>query len=759
MSQVKVSVIIPVYNVEKYLAQCMDSVVNQTLKDIEIICINDGSTDNSLSILEEYAQKDNRIKLINKANSGYGNSMNLGIEQAKGEYIGIVEPDDYIDLKMFETLYNISQVKNAQIVKSNYYSFDENGIKKENKFQNTVSGSLYKNIEIPEFAAKNHPCIWSAIYKNDFLRSNKIQFSNTPGAAFQDIGFNIKSWLFADKIAVTEDAFYYYRVNNSSSSINQGNKMAFVTLNEYRLVYNFIKSHNFDNDLISHIDRKCCQACSFNYNSRLTKGHLQFILGANKLFNSHYNELLLKKSFYRGVKNHPYLYYLTTLIYMEKKKSQSERKYYLFRIPVLTVEKSGRHRVYKALGIKLKIKDKNKALNISQSFNATLLNLFQDRQIEKYVNKPFDIENCLSSVRFSPKYLPVDQKHNFFNILINKDPFTFDGSDEQFENIDDVYFCWEIRPTNEHINIINYALNVNKKVIFVGDSFLRSINTFADKQALPKYQKGISFTLDDLTSYFDATRPSRLEQMLNDKNLILNEEQLFRARKCIDKIVSTHLTKYNSQPIYEPKIGRDGVKKVLVVDQSYNDMSILKGMANDKTFEKMLDSAILENPDADIIVKTHPDIIAAKGRKKGYYSGLKEHDNIYLMTDAINPISLIKYCDKVYVCSTQLGFESLMCGKETHVFGMPFYAGWGLTHDRQKCDRRTNTRSLEELFYIAYIMYSYYVNPRTNSRCEIEEAMDYLLNLRDEYFNIYNIRSDFEDLKDLSYANKRTVDF
>jgi capsular polysaccharide export protein len=89
--------------------------------------------------------------------------------------------------------------------------------------------------------------------------------------------------------------------------------------------------------------------------------------------------------------------------------------------------------------------------------------------------------------------------------------------------------------------------------------------------------------------------------------------------------------------------------------------------------------------------------------------------------------------DKVYVCSTQFGFEALMCGKEVHVFGMPFYAGWGLTKDRQTCERRTNIRSLEEIFYIAYIMYSYYVNPEKKCRCEIEEAMDYLLNLREEY--------------------------
>ena len=105
----------------------------------------------------------------------------------------------------------------------------------------------------------------------------------------------------------------------------------------------------------------------------------------------------------------------------------------------------------------------------------------------------------------------------------------------------------------------------------------------------------------------------------------------------------------------------------------------------------MLEAAVKENPDADIIVKTHPD---TKNGAKGYYTELKSHDNIYLQTEPINPVSLIKYVDKVYVCSSQFGFEALMAGKEVHTFGMPFYAGWGLTVDAQNCEnqmRRTNS--------------------------------------------------------------------
>lgn len=289
-----------------------------------------------------------------------------------------------------------------------------------------------------------------------------------------------------------------------------------------------------------------------------------------------------------------------------------------------------------------------------------------------------------------------------------------------------------------HTHIISEALKHNEKAYIFEDCFLRSIFSYAYKNIETKYQKSIGITIDDITHYVDCSTASRLELMLNDKGLIITDEQKTRARKCIDKILETHLSKYNNQPIYEPKIGREGVKKVLVVDQSFGDWSITKGGGSEDVFKNMLKKAIDENPNADIIVKTHPDTMS--GTRGGYYTGLKQHDNIYPMTKPINPISLIKYCDKVYVCTTQLGFEALMCEKEVHVFGIPFYQGWGLTIDEQRCERRTNTRTLEEIFYIAYIMYSHYVNPDKKCRCEIEDAMDYLLRLRDEYFNTQGVK-------------------
>ncbi len=272
------------------------------------------------------------------------------------------------------------------------------------------------------------------------------------------------------------------------------------------------------------------------------------------------------------------------------------------------------------------------------------------------------------------------------------------------------------------------------------DGFLRSADTWANKKMEAKYTQSCSCILDDLTEFFDATRPSRIETMLNDKNLVITEEQKQRARILIDKITSNYLTKYNHQPIYTPEIGQKGRKKVLVVDQTFGDMSVVRGLASEDTFKNMLAAAISENPDADIIVKTHPDTLA--GTSMCYFAGLKQQGNLYLMNTPINPIALAKYADKVYVCTTQMGMEALLCGKEVHTFGMPFYAGWGLTRDYLKCARRTNKRSIEELFYISYIMYSHYINPETKKPCEIEEAIDYLLKLRAEYFEKFKVRNE-----------------
>lgn len=281
---------------------------------------------------------------------------------------------------------------------------------------------------------------------------------------------------------------------------------------------------------------------------------------------------------------------------------------------------------------------------------------------------------------------------------------------------------------------VNLAKNYNIPFFFNEDGFLRSATTYVDS-CDPIYTRCLSFNFDPYGPYYDCSSHSWLEHMLDDPEFNLSSEQLARARFCMDFLLENYLTKYNHQPINDHLLDDIKGSKVLVVDQSYGDQSIYRGGANDRTFDQMLEQAKLENPDSTILVKTHPDAMASS-KVKAYYAGVKEEGNIRLLTDPINPISLIKQCDRVYVCTSQFGFEALMCGKDVQIFGRPFYAGYGLGTARQKI-KRQRTRTLEEMFYIAYIKYVHYLNPFTNQPCSIEEVMECLIKLREMYQQNY----------------------
>ena len=166
----------------------------------------------------------------------------------------------------------------------------------------------------------------------------------------------------------------------------------------------------------------------------------------------------------------------------------------------------------------------------------------------------------------------------------------------------------------------------------------------------------------------------------------------------------------------------------MIIDQVYGDRSISFGMASDNTFEFMLKAAKRENPGAQIIIKTHP--VA----NKGHFCLYKNDEGLHFVDYDINPIALLEQVDKVYVCTSQMGFEALMCGKETRVFGMPYYAGWGITADEKKCHRRKKKRDIEEIFFAAYIMSTTYVSRKSNKICEIEQVIEELETARAEYF-------------------------
>lgn len=239
----KVSIVVPVYNVEKYLVQCLESLRQQTFKDIEIICIDDGSSDGSGSILDSFSEIDKRFIIIHKNNTGYGHSVNLGMSKATGDYIGILESDDFAKKDMIENLYNAALLSGADVVKGNYDFYFDN--REEHLVFNEIlekcpyelNFNAYDSSEIFEVPAS----VWSALYKTSFLRQNKINFLETPGASYQDVSFSFKIFMYAKSIYCIKKAVLNYRFDNPNSSVHNTGKI-FCICDEYNELENILST-------------------------------------------------------------------------------------------------------------------------------------------------------------------------------------------------------------------------------------------------------------------------------------------------------------------------------------------------------------------------------------------------------------------------------------------------------------------------------------------------------------------------------------
>lgn len=239
----KVSILVPVYNVEKYLRECLDSITAQTLEDIEIICINDGSTDSSAQILNDYKNKDERVRVITKENSGYGATMNKGLDVATGEYIGIVESDDFVEKTMFEDLYTLAKDNNLDIAKSDFYHYftKEGYARHAGIIKNKFSGKVINANQVPEIL-RIVPSIWSGIYRRDFLEQNNIRFLETTGASYQDTSFNFKTLLSAKRVMFTPKAYLNYRQDNENSSVKSSQKV-YAICEEWAEITKYMNLH------------------------------------------------------------------------------------------------------------------------------------------------------------------------------------------------------------------------------------------------------------------------------------------------------------------------------------------------------------------------------------------------------------------------------------------------------------------------------------------------------------------------------------
>ncbi|WP_110655853.1 capsular polysaccharide biosynthesis protein [Salinicola halimionae] len=274
----------------------------------------------------------------------------------------------------------------------------------------------------------------------------------------------------------------------------------------------------------------------------------------------------------------------------------------------------------------------------------------------------------------------------------------------------DAILGWGLKPTATHARRL--AARRGLPYVAIEDGFLRSLGLGVN------YSQPHSLVVDYSGIYYDATRPSDLETLLADA--AFEADELERASQAMHRLRRLRLSKYNHAP--DRPLPASDQPRILVIDQTRDDASITHGMADAGSFQRMLESAIADHPDADILIKTHPDVIA--GRKKGYLTQASTHPRCRLIGDDINPWALIDAVDAVYVVTSQLGFEALMAEKPVHCFGMPFYAGWGLTHDALRCERRQRQRTLAELFAAAYLRYCRYANPYTGLPSTLEATID-----------------------------------
>lgn len=237
----KVSVLVPICNVERYLEECLDSLVAQSFTDFEVLCINDGSTDGSLAIIHRYMEADARFRVIDKPNSGYGASMNMGLANAIGEYIAILESDDFFEPNALELLVDAAERNQSDVVKADFYLYWSTPQERDELFrivdEQEVGRTMRPIDDLAIFFRK--PSIWSALYRSSFLRDNGIDFLETPGASYQDAGFNFKVWASAARATFIADPILHYRQDNEKSSVNSSAKV-YCVCDEYASMASFV---------------------------------------------------------------------------------------------------------------------------------------------------------------------------------------------------------------------------------------------------------------------------------------------------------------------------------------------------------------------------------------------------------------------------------------------------------------------------------------------------------------------------------------
>ena len=269
-----VSLVVPIYNVADYLEQCLASIQSQSYTNLEIICLNDGSTDTSLALLEAHAARDGRMGIIDKENEGYGATCNRGIIAAHGRWVGIVEPDDYLEPTMVQELVDLIEAHGGEdkvdIARSAYWRVfgnQKNGrAGAKSQFKGTVGAAEYRvpcaykgrvkpkqqpcSIDQMEQLLLHHPAIWTALYRKDFLDDNNIAFKEVPGAGWVDNPFLIASHCCGARLVYTDSALYNYRENGYAEAATFAQRQPNVPLERWNDMMDIVEAHRITSSVV-----------------------------------------------------------------------------------------------------------------------------------------------------------------------------------------------------------------------------------------------------------------------------------------------------------------------------------------------------------------------------------------------------------------------------------------------------------------------------------------------------------------------------
>ena len=269
-----VSLVVPIYNVAEYLEQCLASIQSQSYTNLEIICLNDGSTDTSLALLEAYAAHDGRVVIIDKENEGYGATCNRGIAAAHGMWVGIVEPDDYLEPTMVQELVDLIQKNGGEdqvdIARSAYWRVfgnQKNGrAGAKTQIKNTAGSTEYRiacaykgrvkptyqpcSIDQMSQLLLHHPAIWTALYRKEFLTQNNINFKEVPGAGWVDNPFHIASHCCGARLVYTDSALYNYRENGYAEAVAFAQRQPKIPLERWNDMMDVVDTRNITSNVV-----------------------------------------------------------------------------------------------------------------------------------------------------------------------------------------------------------------------------------------------------------------------------------------------------------------------------------------------------------------------------------------------------------------------------------------------------------------------------------------------------------------------------